>query len=126
MARGTIIGDGLPIRAGMTAVMATEAARRIVVPKIIRVYAPGDAHVREDVAKVNRRHLLAGLLHYGAPRLIDLREIRPVEIVQVADNSLLGHIARRIVHLEKLNRFFPDEGKLRADATERHLLVHRA
>src|SRR5450759_1419302 len=52
VARTAIVGDGLAIGAGVAAVMAAEAARRIVVPKIIRVRSPGDAHVREDVAKV--------------------------------------------------------------------------
>ena len=86
MARRAIVRDGLPIRTGMTAVMAAEAARRIVVPKIIRVRAPGHTHVWKDVAQVDRCHLLARLLHQRAPRLIDIGVIRPVEIVEFAND----------------------------------------
>ncbi len=82
VARRTIIGDGLAIGAGVAAVVATKAARRIIVPKIIRMNAPGHTHVWENVAKVDGRHLIAGLLHQRAPRLIDLRIIRPIEIVE--------------------------------------------
>src|ERR1019366_3984587 len=126
VARTAIIGDGPAIGAGMTAVMAAEAARRIIVPNVIRVSAPGQTHVREDVAQVDLRHLVTRLLHHRAPRLIDLRVIRPIEIDDFASDVLLCHIAGRIIHLENLDRLFPDEGKLRADLPERHLLVHCA
>jgi hypothetical protein len=82
VARGTIVGDGLAVLAGVTAVVATEAARRIVVPEIIRVRAPGQTHVGENVAQVDIRHFLARLLDQSAPRLIDLRVICAIEIVE--------------------------------------------
>jgi len=53
MARRTVIGDGLPIGTGVAAVMAAEAARRIIVPKIVRMGAPGHAHVRENIPQVD-------------------------------------------------------------------------
>jgi len=46
MARGTVIGNGLAIGTGMTAVMAAEAARRIHVAKVIRVRTPAGARQR--------------------------------------------------------------------------------
>ena len=66
----------------MAAVVAAEAARRIIVPKIIRMNAPGHTHVWKDVSQVDGRHFIARLLHQRAPRLIDLRVIRPIEIVE--------------------------------------------
>src|SRR5208282_4037299 len=75
-----IVGDGLAVGTGMTAVMAAEAAWRIVVPKIIRVDAPGHTHGGKDVAQIDVCHFLASLLHHGAPRLIDLRVIGAIEI----------------------------------------------
>ena len=93
MAGGTIVGDGLAIGTGMAAVMAAEAARRIVVPEIIRVNAPGHTHVRENVAQIDIRHFLARLLHQRAPRLIDLRVVRPIKIVDFVPNALLRYIA---------------------------------
>ena len=54
MARRTVIGDGLPIGTGMAAVVAAEAARRIIVPKIVRMGAPGHPHVRKDIPQVDR------------------------------------------------------------------------
>ena len=53
MARRTVIGDGLPIGTGVAAVMAAEAARRIIVPKIVRVGAPGHTHIRENIPQVD-------------------------------------------------------------------------
>lgn len=53
MARRTVIGDRLPIGTGVAAVMAAEAARRIIVPKIVRMGAPAHAHVRENIAQVD-------------------------------------------------------------------------
>ena len=45
MTGGAVIGDRLAIGAGVVAVMAAEATRRVVVPKIVRVRAPGHVHV---------------------------------------------------------------------------------
>jgi hypothetical protein len=53
MARRTVIGDGLPIGTGVAAVMAAEAARLIIVPEIVRMGAPGHAHVRKNIPQVN-------------------------------------------------------------------------
>jgi hypothetical protein len=50
MASGTVIGDGLAIGTRVRAIMASEAARRIDVPEVIRVCAPGHSHVWENVA----------------------------------------------------------------------------
>jgi hypothetical protein len=66
MARGAVIGNGLAIGTGMTAVMAAEAARRIRVAKVIRVRAPGDTHVGEDIAEIDCRYLFARGLKYSA------------------------------------------------------------
>jgi hypothetical protein len=40
VARGTVIGDGLAIGTGMAAIVAAETARRIIVPKIVRMNLP--------------------------------------------------------------------------------------
>src|ERR1700686_279418 len=106
MARGTVIGDGLAIRAGMAAVMASEAPQRSCVPEIVRVRAPGDTHVGEDIAEIDRRHLLARLLHRRALRPINLRVIRSIEICECVSNALMRYIAGRIIHLEKFDSLF--------------------
>src|SRR5271157_4612457 len=125
MTRRTIIGDGLAIFAGVTAVMATEATWGIVVSKIIGVRAPGQTHVGENVAQVDIRYLLASLLDQGAPRLIDLGVIGPIEIVELFLDALLRHVAGAVIYLENLDCLFLDVRQLWADATERHLLVDR-
>ena len=96
----------------MTAVMAAEAARRIIVPKIVRMNAPGHTHVWKDVAKVDRGYLIARLLHQGAPRLIDLRVIRAIEIVEFGGDVLPRNVPGRVINLENLDRLFPDKGQL--------------
>src|SRR5271156_6446048 len=115
MTRGTIVGDGLPIRTGVAAVVTAEAARRIVVPKIIGMASPGQTHVRKDVAEVDRRYFLARLLHQRASRLIEGRIIRPIEVVDFVPNTLLRDLAGGIVHLQNLDRLLPDERKIRTD-----------
>src|SRR5947207_13740834 len=113
MARRTVVSDGLAIGAGVTTIVAAETARRIGVPKIIRMYAPGHTHLWKNVAKVDCRHLIPRLLHQRAARLIDLRIIGAIESVEFLRNTLLGHIACGVIHLENLNRFLLDEGKFR-------------
>ena len=115
MARRTVIGDGLPIGTGVAAVMTTEAARRIIVPKIVRMGAPGHAHVRENIPQVDLRNLLTRLLHQRPSRLIDLRVIRPIKIVDSLCNALLCHFASGIIHLQNFDRLFPDVGKIRTN-----------
>ena len=72
MTRRAVIGDRLAIGAGVVAIMAAEAAGRVVVPKIVRVRAPSHVHVGKDVAQVDIRHLLARLLHKFPLGTIDL------------------------------------------------------
>jgi len=124
MARGTVVGDGLAIGAGVAAIVAAEAAGRIIVPNVIRVSAPGYTHVGEDVAQVDPCHLRARLLHCCAPRLIDGRVIGLIELVDFGNDALLGHVAGRIIHLENLDGLLPDVGEIGADLAARHLLVH--
>jgi len=94
MARRTIVGDGLAVGAGMAAIMAAEATRRIVVPKIVGMSAPSQAHIGEDVAKIDRCDLIAGLLDQSAPRFVNLRIVRAVKIIQFFDDASFGDIPR--------------------------------
>ena len=110
VARGTVICDGLAVGTRMAAIVAAEAAWKIVVSKIVWVNAPGHTHVWEDVAKVNPRHLFGGLLHHGTPCLVDLRIIRSIEIVELTHNALLCHISGRVIHFEQLNCLLLDVG----------------
>ena len=87
MACGAIIGNGLAIGTGMAAIVAAEAAQRIHVAEVIWVRPPGHAHLREDIAEVDCRHLRARVLHQRALRPINLRVIRSIEIGErVADD----------------------------------------
>ena len=113
MTRRAVIGDGLAIGAGVVAVMAAEAARRVVMPKIVRVRAPGHVHVREDVAQVDIRHFLACLLHVTAPRSIDFRVIRLIKPGYFTSDALPGHFASGVIHLEDFDRLLLDVGKIR-------------
>jgi len=124
MACGTIIGDSLAVGAGMTSIVAAEAAGRVIVAKIIGMNSPGDMHVGKDVAQVNCRNFIARLLHQSTPRLIDLWVIGAIEIVEVGGYVLPCHIAGGIIHFEKLDRLFLNERKLGTDVSRRHLLVH--
>src|SRR3984885_13415468 len=121
MASGTVIGDGLAIGARMTAIMAAEAARRIDVPKIIRVCAPGHTHVWKDVSQVDIRHFLGSLLHRGPPGSRDFRIVALIKFGDLADDAPLAHFASGVIHLKYLNRFLPDVRKIRADVPDRHL-----
>src|ERR1700690_50553 len=58
-----VVGDSLATGAGVTAVMAAETVRRIIVAEIVRVRAAVHAHVSENVAQVDICHFLAMLLH---------------------------------------------------------------
>ena len=90
MTRGAVIGNRLTVGAGVVAVMATEATRRVVVPKIVRVRSPGHMHVGKDVAQVNIRYFLASLLHVTALGAIDLRVVGLIESRDFARDRLLG------------------------------------
>jgi hypothetical protein len=80
MARGTIIGNSLAIGTGMAAVMASEAAQRSSMPKVVRMSTPGDTHLGKDIAEIDRRNFFARLLDRRALRPIDLRIIRSIEV----------------------------------------------
>jgi len=125
MTRRAVIGNGLAVGAGMVAIMAAEAAGRVVVPKIVWVRAPGHVHVGKDVAQVNIRDLLRSLLHIAAPCAIDLRVVGLIKSGDLARDRLLGYRTGGVIHLEHLNGFFSDVGKIGADPPDRHLLVHR-
>ena len=75
MTGGAVIRNGLAIGAGVVAIMAAEAAGRIVVAKVVWMCAPGHAHVWKDISQVDIRHFLASLLHGREPRSIDFRII---------------------------------------------------
>src|ERR1700689_3901501 len=124
MASGTVVRNGLAIGARMTAIMAAEAARRIDVPKVTRVCPPRHTHVGEDVAQVDIRHFLAGLLHCGAPRSTDFRVIGPIKAGYLASDGLLSYFASGVIPLKRLDRFFPDVRKIGAYPPDRHLLVY--
>jgi hypothetical protein len=62
MAGGTIVGNRLAIRTHVRSIVAAEAARRIIVTKIVRMRTPTYAHVREDVAEINLGHVVGRLL----------------------------------------------------------------
>lgn len=51
-----IIGDRLPVRAGVRAIVTSETAREVVVAKIARMDAPSHLHLRENVAQVYCRN----------------------------------------------------------------------
>src|ERR1700722_7508803 len=118
MASIAVVGDSLPIRAGVTAVVAAEATRRIVVAEVVGMNAPKTMHVRENVAEIDCGSLIACLLHQSPPRLVDLRVIRAIKIVEFRGDVLPRYIARRIVYFQNLDRFLSDIGKLRTDVPE--------
>ena len=90
MTGGAVIGNGLAIGAGMVAIMAAEAAGRIVVAKVVWVRAPGYTHVWKDISQVDIRHFLASLLHGREPRSIDFRIIVLIKTGDLARDVLLG------------------------------------
>src|ERR1700686_2652979 len=98
MACIAVVRDGLSIRAGVTAVVAAEATRGIIVAEIAGMNGPGHMHVRENVAELDFGHLSASLLHQPPPRLVDLRVIRAIKIVEFGSDVLPRDIARRIVY----------------------------
>jgi len=118
VARGAVIRDGLAVGTGMTAVMAAEAARRVHVAKVIRVSTPGDTHVGEDIAEIDRRHLLARLLHRRALRPIDFRVIGLIKLVDLGSDALLGDVPSAVIYLKNLDCFLLDIGKVCADSTD--------
>jgi hypothetical protein len=62
MACGTIVGNCLTVRADVRPVVAAEAARRIIVTKIVRMSTPTYAHVRKNVVEINPGHVVGRLL----------------------------------------------------------------
>src|SRR5215469_17549783 len=53
VAGGTIVGNRLTVGAGVRAVVAAEAAGKVVVPQIVGMHAPVHVHFGKDVAKIN-------------------------------------------------------------------------
>ena len=62
VARIAIVCHRLALRAGMTAVMAAETPRRIVVSGIVGMTAPGHLQVWKNIAQIDRRNRLGRLL----------------------------------------------------------------
>src|SRR5262249_20975518 len=81
VARITIIGDGLALRADMVAIMAAETAGRIVVTKMVWMHAPGHVHFRENIAKVDLPDAVCGLLNERAARVVNGRIFRMIKTV---------------------------------------------
>ena len=61
MAAVAILGDGLAVRGDVRAVMTTETPGKIHVTEIVRIGAPGNLQIRENVAVINRKHGPASL-----------------------------------------------------------------
>lgn len=117
MTRRAVVGDHLAIGAGVVAIMAAEAAGRVVVPKIVRVRAPGYVHVGKYVAQVDIRHFLSRLLHLIAPRPFNFRIISLIKLGYFTGDVLPSYFASGVIHLEDFDRLFLDIGKSRADST---------
>ena len=62
MAEIAILGDHLPVRRFVLAVMAAEAAGEIEVADVVRVGVPCDLHLGKEVPGVDLLHLLDRLL----------------------------------------------------------------
>src|SRR5580658_2219099 len=105
MACGAIIGNGLAIGTAMATIVAAETAQRVIVPKIVRVCAPGHTHVWKDVSQVDIRHFLGSLLHRAPPRSSDFRIVALIKLGDLADDAPLAHFASGVIHLKYLNRF---------------------
>src|SRR5262249_44098295 len=63
-----VLRDRLSVRRGVLAVVTPEAAGRVGVPEVVRIAAPADLEVRENVAVVDREDGLPGLLDLGRTR----------------------------------------------------------
>jgi hypothetical protein len=70
VARFAIVCDRLALRAGMTAGMAEETPRRIVVSGIVGMTAPGHLHVWKNIAQIDRRRNRLGRLLDQSPKAL--------------------------------------------------------
>src|SRR6267142_2274482 len=126
MATVAILGDGLVIRGGVRAVMATETPGKIHVTEIVRIGAPGNLQIRENVAVINCKNGPASLqdifrtmcVEVGIVLLIKTREPRW---------QFRGRIRTcRIVHLQQLQTRLLDVGQRDRDITKSERFVHRS
>ena len=89
-------GEDAFARGGLHAVVvAAEAARRVVVPDIVRVGRPVGIHRREDRTPVDGLHRLNGLGQFLGSVLDELRIFLPVvvpQIVRDAHHRLVGRL----------------------------------
>src|SRR5277367_252984 len=81
VAGGTIVGNRLPIRARVTAVVAAEAACGIVMAQVVRMGAPGKIHRGENVSRVNGGYGFGGLLYLRALGRVRIGIAGLIEIV---------------------------------------------
>ena len=107
--RIAIVRNGSPVRAHVAAIMAPEAARKIHVPQIVRIRAPGDLHLRKHVAQINGLHRVLGVFDVGSAALIELRVIGLVKLVQVRCDLARGRIAIRLLAAQRGDGFLLDE-----------------
>ena len=82
---------------GVVAVVAAEAAGEIRVADVVGIRAPGDVHLGEDVAVVDRQHLLGGGGHFGLALRPDGRIVVLVVAREGRGDLLGGLVARGVV-----------------------------
>ena len=79
MAEITVLADRLLSCSGVAFIMTTEAAGVIGVTEIVRVCAPGDLQIREDISLVQSENLLGAAIYAVAVLAPEIRIFLLVE-----------------------------------------------
>src|ERR1019366_10543930 len=82
MAGVAILRDLLPALRFVIAVVASEAARKIVVPEVVGIGSPCNVHLGENIAFVNIENRLCGVFNLGALGIVQVKVILAIVFAQ--------------------------------------------
>src|SRR5579885_922994 len=126
VAGAAILGDLPAVGAGVRIIVAAEAAWEIIVPDVVGVRAPGNAHGREHVAVVDAHQRAGGPRDLRATLLLQGRVVLAIITRQSGRNPRRGLLAAGIVPAQDLHAFLLDERERGRDVPGGHGGIHGA
>src|SRR5581483_5290350 len=108
----------------MRLVMAAETAREVCVAQIIRVRAPRNSHLWENVAVVNAEHRLRRTAYFCLSLTVHIRVLLFVKVLKSGGNLIRSLFSRWITCLQQRYALFLGFGKQRGDVASPYPFIN--